>query len=182
MRVEDKAKASGDGAPKPGVAADAPGGSLRMEALRLANGDERKAAALLQKMLQKKGIPAGGGGGGAAQAQGASGGGGAQPVASGGGGSGGRPGSLHAQAYAQGSDIHTAPGQEEHLPHEAWHVVQQGAGQPTLETIAQGPAKAIVEAPNPPVSDVDALEREADAMGMKAMKSGGGGGGGGPEA
>ena len=32
-----------------------------------------------------------------------------------------------ALAYAQGSDIHLAPGQEQHLPHEAWHVVQAGS-------------------------------------------------------
>ncbi|MCW3124043.1 MAG: hypothetical protein JWQ38_3535 [Flavipsychrobacter sp.] len=27
-------------------------------------------------------------------------------------------------AYAQGTDIHIAPGQETHLPHEGWHVKQ----------------------------------------------------------
>ncbi|HET7795918.1 MAG TPA: DUF4157 domain-containing protein, partial [Rhizobacter sp.] len=36
-----------------------------------------------------------------------------------------KPGQLNALAYAQGNDIHLAPGQEQHLPHEAWHVVQQ---------------------------------------------------------
>jgi hypothetical protein len=36
-----------------------------------------------------------------------------------------QPAQLNALAYAQGSDIHVAPGQEQHLPHEAWHVVQQ---------------------------------------------------------
>ena len=25
----------------------------------------------------------------------------------------------------EGQDIHIGPGQEQHLPHEAWHVVQQ---------------------------------------------------------
>jgi hypothetical protein len=30
-----------------------------------------------------------------------------------------RPASLNALAYAQGTDIHVAPGQEQHLPHEA---------------------------------------------------------------
>lgn len=39
-----------------------------------------------------------------------------------------RPAPLHALAYAQGSDIYLAPGQERHLPHEAWHVVQQAQG------------------------------------------------------
>jgi len=33
-----------------------------------------------------------------------------------------------ALAYAQGRDIHLGPGQEQHLPHEAAHVVQQGQG------------------------------------------------------
>jgi hypothetical protein len=39
-----------------------------------------------------------------------------------------QPAQLNALAYAQGSDIHVAPGQERHLPHEAWHVVQQAQG------------------------------------------------------
>lgn len=30
--------------------------------------------------------------------------------------------------YSQGTDIHIGPGQEKHLPHEAWHVVQQKQG------------------------------------------------------
>lgn len=30
-----------------------------------------------------------------------------------------------AQLNAQGGDIHLGPGQEQHLPHEAWHLVQQ---------------------------------------------------------
>ncbi|MEM7041075.1 MAG: DUF4157 domain-containing protein [Bacteroidota bacterium] len=33
-----------------------------------------------------------------------------------------------AHAYDQGTDIHIGPGQEKHLPHEAWHVVQQKQG------------------------------------------------------
>ncbi len=40
----------------------------------------------------------------------------------------GKPAQLNALAYAQGSDIHLSPGQERHLPHEAWHVVQQRQG------------------------------------------------------
>ena len=46
-----------------------------------------------------------------------------------------QPASLQAHAYAQGTDIHVAPGQEKHLPHEAWHVVQQKQGrvQPTKQ-------------------------------------------------
>lgn len=46
-----------------------------------------------------------------------------------------KPAQLQALAYAQGTDIHIAPGQEHHLPHEAWHVVQQMQGrvQPTRQ-------------------------------------------------
>ncbi len=36
-----------------------------------------------------------------------------------------RPARLLAAAYTQGADIHIAPGKERHLPHEAWHAVQQ---------------------------------------------------------
>lgn len=46
-----------------------------------------------------------------------------------------QPAQLNALAYAQGTNIHVAPGQEQHLPHEAWHVVQQAQGrvQPTMQ-------------------------------------------------
>ncbi len=46
-----------------------------------------------------------------------------------------QPAQLNALAYAQGSDIHVAPGQEQHLPHEAWHVVQQAQDRvkPTMQ-------------------------------------------------
>lgn len=36
-----------------------------------------------------------------------------------------KPSTVQALAYTQGTDIHVAPGQEQHLPHEAWHVAQQ---------------------------------------------------------
>lgn len=36
-----------------------------------------------------------------------------------------KPDQLNAHAFAQGNDIHLAPGQEEHLSHEGWHVLQQ---------------------------------------------------------
>ncbi|MFJ3047908.1 DUF4157 domain-containing protein [Herbaspirillum chlorophenolicum] len=67
-----------------------------------------------------------------------------------------KPAQLNAHAYAQGSDIHIASGQERHLPHEAWHVV--GRVQPTMQ------AKGIS------VNDDDRLESEADAMGTRAMQ------------
>jgi hypothetical protein len=70
-----------------------------------------------------------------------------------------QPAQLNALAYAQGSDIHIAPGQEHHLPHEAWHVVQQAQGrvQPTMQ-LNEGV----------PVNDDAGLEKEADVMGAKA--------------
>lgn len=75
-----------------------------------------------------------------------------------------KPAQLQAHAYAQGSEIHVAPGQEQHLPHEAWHVVQQAEGRvkPTVQM------KAGVE-----VNDDEGLEAEADLMGAKAMSAGG---------
>jgi hypothetical protein len=71
-----------------------------------------------------------------------------------------RPAQLNAHAFAQGSDIHLAPGQDRHLPHEAWHVVQQAQGRvkPTMQL------KGGV-----PVNDDAGLEREADVMGARAM-------------
>ena len=72
-----------------------------------------------------------------------------------------QPKQLQAHAYAQGTDIHVAPGQEQHLAHEAWHVVQQKQGRvkPTIQ-MKQGV----------PVNDDDGLEKEADEMGAKAMQ------------
>ncbi|NEP73987.1 MAG: DUF4157 domain-containing protein [Okeania sp. SIO2G4] len=65
-----------------------------------------------------------------------------------------KPAQLKALAYTQGMDIHVAPGQEKHLPHEAWHVVQQMQGRvkPTMQMKGLG------------VNDDEGLEQEADAM------------------
>ena len=70
-----------------------------------------------------------------------------------------KPAQLKAHAYAQGTDIHVASGQEKHLPHEAWHVVQQKQGRvkPTMQM------KGKVN-----VNDDSGLEKEADVMGAKA--------------
>ncbi len=69
-----------------------------------------------------------------------------------------QPATVQALAYTQGTDIHVAPGQEQHLPHEAWHVAQQMAGRvnPTTEVAGM------------PVNDNTDLEHEADVMGAKA--------------
>lgn len=74
-----------------------------------------------------------------------------------------KPAQLNAHAYAQGSDIHLGPGQEQHLPHEAWHLVQQ----------AQGRVKPTAQLQDGiPVNDDVGLEQEADAMGAKAQNMG----------
>ena len=69
-----------------------------------------------------------------------------------------KPATVQALAYTQGTDIHVAPGQEKHLPHEAWHVAQQMAGRVSPTTNINGM----------PVNDNAALEQEADVMGEKA--------------
>ena len=53
------------------------------------------------------------------------------------------PAKLGALAYTKGSDIHLGPGQERHLPHEAWHVVQQKQGR--VQATAQMKGVAISE-------------------------------------
>ncbi len=74
-----------------------------------------------------------------------------------------RPALHRALAYAQGTDIHLGPGQERHLPHEAWHVVQQ----------AQGRVRASVQAKGRTDINTDrSLEREADIMGARALRHG----------
>lgn len=69
-----------------------------------------------------------------------------------------KPAQLNALAYAQGTDIHVAPGQEKHLPHETWHIAQQ----------SQGRVKATTQAKGVAINDDSGLEHEADVMGAKA--------------
>ena len=71
-----------------------------------------------------------------------------------------KPATVQALAYTQGTDIHVAPGQEKHLPHEAWHVAQQMAGRVSPTTNINGM----------PVNDNAALEHEADVMGERAVQ------------
>jgi len=73
-----------------------------------------------------------------------------------------KPAQLGALAYTQGKDIHVAAGQERHLPHEAWHVVQQARQQvqPTVQT--KGAA----------VNDEPGLENEASEKGRQSLKEG----------
>lgn len=76
--------------------------------------------------------------------------------------------SVDAQAYAQGTDIHFAPGRYdpgsqqglELLGHELTHVVQQ----------SQGRASQPTQSKSNSVNDDSALEREADTLGAKAAR------------
>ncbi|MEM7030173.1 MAG: DUF4157 domain-containing protein [Chloroflexota bacterium] len=70
-----------------------------------------------------------------------------------------KPAQLNALAYAQGSDIHVGPGQAKHLPHEAWHTVQQ----------RQRRVKPTMQLGGTQINDDSGLEREADVMGKKAI-------------
>ena len=74
-----------------------------------------------------------------------------------------KPAQLKAHAYAEGTDIHVAPRQ--HLPHEAWHVVQQ----------KQGHVKPMMQMGGIAINDDAGLEQEADIMGAKALQHGQGG-------
>jgi hypothetical protein len=70
------------------------------------------------------------------------------------------PAQLDAFAFAQGSDIHVAPGKEKHLPHEAWHVAQQQQGRVRPTAMVNGAS----------VNDNADLESEADVMGERAVQ------------
>jgi hypothetical protein len=71
-----------------------------------------------------------------------------------------KPADLKALAYTQGKEIHVAPGQEKHLPHEAWHAVQQ----------MQGRVKPSVRSNGALINNEPGLEKEADLMGAKALQ------------
>ena len=71
------------------------------------------------------------------------------------------PAQLNALAYTRGTDIHIASGQEQHLPHEAWHVVQQKQDRVSATVLMEGTH----------VNEDKALEKEADEMGAKALEA-----------
>lgn len=70
------------------------------------------------------------------------------------------PAQVDALAFARGSEIHLGPGQERHLPHEAWHIVQQKQGRVQPTTRVNGTA----------VNDDPALEAEATRMAHRAVR------------
>ncbi len=71
-----------------------------------------------------------------------------------------QPDQINAHAYAQGSDIFLGTGQKKHLPHEAWHVVQQKQGRVAPTQQLKGKTA---------VNTDSNLEKEADIMGSKAI-------------
>jgi hypothetical protein len=74
-----------------------------------------------------------------------------------------RPAKLGALAHTQGSNIYVGPGQEKHLGHEAWHVVQQKQGRVnTSHSLNRGTS----------INANPELEAEADRMGETAVRSG----------
>ncbi len=72
-----------------------------------------------------------------------------------------KPAELQALAYTQGTDIYLGSGQEKHLPHEAWHVVQQ----------KQGRVQATAQLRGNGVNQDAHLEREADRMSNRALQN-----------
>jgi hypothetical protein len=72
-----------------------------------------------------------------------------------------KPAQINALAYTQGLEIHVAPGQERHLPHECWHAVQQMQGRvkPTMQMTG-----------GVSVNDDAGLELEADILGSRAAR------------
>jgi hypothetical protein len=74
----------------------------------------------------------------------------------------GAPARVGAAAYARGTEIHVAPGEDRHLAHEAWHVVQQ----------KQGRVPATTRIGGVDVNDDPRLEREADVMAARALAAG----------
>lgn len=72
-----------------------------------------------------------------------------------------KPAQLQAFAYTQGTEIYVAPGQEKHLPHEAWHVVQQKQRRVPVRIQTHGVR----------INNDNALEREADRLGQQAAQA-----------
>ncbi len=71
-----------------------------------------------------------------------------------------KPARLGALACAQGTDIDVGPGQEKHLAHEAWHLVQQ----------KQRRLPPTIYMEGVPINDDPALEHEADVMSERALR------------
>jgi hypothetical protein len=73
-----------------------------------------------------------------------------------------KPVKLNALAYTQGTDIYVGPGQEQHLAHEAWHVVQQAQRRVQQTMQLKGGIS---------INDDEGLENEASVMGARATQT-----------
>lgn len=76
------------------------------------------------------------------------------------------PAKYQAHGIARDNEIHTAPGQDRHVPHEAWHIAQQRQGRVSATTQMKGGQGVNSDA---------SLEAEADKMGALAAQGGHGG-------
>lgn len=74
-----------------------------------------------------------------------------------------KPAQLKALAYTQGTQVYIGPGQEQHLPHELGHVIQQKSQTITPDTVQNGV----------PINSSQALEQLADhyAAGWRVNRS-----------
>ncbi len=72
------------------------------------------------------------------------------------------PAQLGAHAVARGRDTKFGQGQEGHLPHDAWHVVQQ----------AEGRVRPTTQVYGAPINDDAGLEAEAAREGQRALAVG----------
>ena len=72
-----------------------------------------------------------------------------------------QPAQLKAHAFAQGTEVHIAAGQEKHLPHELGHVIQQ----------KQGFVKSTREENGQKINDDVSLEKGADQIAQKAAQT-----------
>lgn len=75
-----------------------------------------------------------------------------------------KPAQLRAYAFTQRDEIHVGPGQEKHLPHEDWHVVQQKKGRVSPTSFKSNEIQ---------INDDVTLEKEADIIGDKIQNTNG---------
>ena len=75
-----------------------------------------------------------------------------------------KPALLGAYAYAEGTNIYVGPGQEKHLAHEIWHVVQQKKGIVKANTQLGNDSGTLANTET-------SLENQATKMGSKATET-----------
>lgn len=85
---------------------------------------------------------------------------------------GGSASSLGAQAFTAGAPIHVAPAGAGHLPHEAWHVVQQSAGRSALPASHTLQSKGLSSQGAQEVAGGAVPSSSADRATLRGMSSG----------